>query len=72
VYKRQGLLLLQKYTGVVTLDPKTYYVSEVPVEINIPIFLAINAATLAISVMVLVAPSYLVAHIQPSKSMRYE
>lgn len=67
-----GLLLLQKYTGVVTLDPKTYYVSEVPVEINIPIFLAINAATLAISVMVLVAPSYLVAHIQPSKSMRYE
>lgn len=67
-----GLLLLQKYTGVVALDPKTYYVSEVPVEINIPIFLAINAATLAISVMVLVAPSYLVAHIQPSKSMRYE
>lgn len=67
-----GLLLLQKYTGVVTLDPKTYYVSEVPVEINIPFFLAINAATLAISVMVLVAPSYLVAHIQPSKSMRYE
>ena len=67
-----GLLLLQKCTGVVTLDPKTYYVSEVPVEINIPIILAINAATLAISVMVLVAPSYLVAHIQPSKSMRYE
>lgn len=67
-----GLLLIQKYTGLVTLDPKTYYVSEVPVEINIPIILAINAATLTISVLVLVAPSYLVAHIQPSKSMRYE
>lgn len=67
-----GLLLLQKYTGVVTLDASTYYVSEVPVEINIPIILAINAATLLISVLVLVAPSYLVAHIQPSKSMRYE
>lgn len=67
-----GLLLIQKYTGVVALDPKTYYVSKVPVEINIPIILAINAATLAISVLVLIAPSYLVAHIQPSKSMRYE
>lgn len=67
-----GLILLQRYTGIVSLDAQTYYVSQVPVELNIPITVAINAATLAISVLVLVAPSYLVAHIQPSKSMRYE
>lgn len=67
-----GLILLQKYTGIVALDPQTYYVSEVPVELNVPLTLAINAGTLLISVLVLVAPSYLVAHIQPSKSMRYE
>ena len=67
-----GLIALQKYTGIVSLDAQTYYVSNVPVELNIPLTVAINIATLLISVLVLVAPSYLVAHIQPSKSMRYE
>ena len=67
-----GIVALQKLTGVVTLDPQTYYVSVVPVEINIPIFLLLNIATLVICVFVLVAPSYLISHIHPSKSIRYE
>ena len=67
-----GIVALQKLTGVVTLDPQTYYVRVVPVEINIPIFLLLNIATLVICVFVLVAPSYLISHIHPSKSMRYE
>lgn len=67
-----GLVLLQRYTGIVTLDPTTYYVKTVPVEINIPLILLLNAATLIASVFVLVAPSYLISHVHPAKSMRYE
>ena len=67
-----GLVLLQKYTGLVGLDPQTYYVTTVPVEINIPVLLLLNVATLLISVVVLIAPSYLISHIHPAKSMRYE
>ena len=67
-----GLILLQRFTGFVQLDPATYYVSTAPVEIAIPIFLLINICTLIISVFVLIAPSYLIAHIHPAKSMRYE
>ena len=67
-----GLVLLQKYTGLVGLDPQTYYVTTVPVEINIPILLLLNVATLLISIVVLIAPSYLISHIHPAKSMRYE
>ena len=67
-----GLILLQMYTGIVSLDPATYYVSTAPMEINIPLIVIINAATLLISVFVLIAPSYLIAHIHPAKSMRYE
>lgn len=67
-----GLILLQKYTGLIHLDPATYYVSTVPVELNIPIILLINIATLLVSVFVLIAPSYLISHIHPAKSMRYE
>ena len=67
-----GLILLQKYTGLIHLDPATYYVSTVPVEVHIPIILLINIATLLVSVFVLIAPSYLISHIHPAKSMRYE
>ena len=67
-----GLCLLQRVTGLVKLDPETYYVDVVPVELNIPAILLINIATLLISVIVLIAPSFLVSHIDPAKSMKYE
>ena len=67
-----GIVLLQKYTGLITLDPQTYYVSEAPMELNLPLIVLINIATLLICVFVLIAPSYLISHIHPAKSMRYE
>ena len=67
-----AILLRQKYTGLVKLDAQTYYVSTVPVEFNWIYIIALNVATLLISVFILVAPSYLISHIHPAKSMRYE
>ena len=67
-----GLVLLQHNTGLITLDPQTYYVSEAPVELNIPIIIALNVATLIISISVLIIPSFFISHIHPAKSMRYE
>lgn len=67
-----GIIALQKYTGIVKLDPQTYYVSTVPVEVNWPIVIGLNLATLLICVLVLIIPSYLISHIHPAKSMHYE
>ncbi len=67
-----GLSLIQKYLGIVHLDPATYYVSTVPIEINLPALILLNVATLLVSVFVLIAPSYLISRIHPAKSMRYE
>ena len=67
-----GLVVLQQTTGIVTLDAQTYYVSEAPMELNLLFILLLNAATLLISVFVLIAPSYLVSHIHPARSMHYE
>lgn len=67
-----GLVIIQNITGMVTLDPSTYYVKTVPVEINIPLIVLLNIATLLISVFVLIAPSFLISRIHPAKSMRYE
>jgi lipoprotein-releasing system permease protein len=67
-----GLILLQKTTGIVTLDPQTYYVSKAPMEIDLPLMILMNVATLLICVFVLIGPSYLVSKIHPARSMRYE
>ena len=67
-----GLIVLQHYTGLVKLNPATYYVSTVPVEFNLFVWLLLNVATLVISVFVLIAPSYLVSKINPAATMRYE
>ena len=67
-----ALIALQRFTGLIKLDPATYYVSTVPVEFNPLLIVLLNIATLLICVFVLIAPSYLISHIHPAKSMRYE
>lgn len=67
-----GLVILQHFTGFAKLDPATYYVDTVPVEINWLFVVALNVATMLIAIVVLIAPSYLISHIHPARSMRYE
>jgi len=67
-----GIVFLQQQFGFVTLDPASYYVKEAPMELNVPIIVALNVATLLVSVFILIAPSYLISFIHPAKSMRYE
>jgi len=67
-----GLVLLQQQTGIVHLDPASYYVDTAPMELNLPLVALLNVATLVICVFVLIAPSFLISHIHPARSMRYE
>ena len=67
-----GIILLQKFTGVAKLDPATYYVNTVPAELNPLVIIMLNAMTMLVCIFVLIAPSYLIAHIHPARSMRYE
>ena len=41
-------------------------------EVNLVLIALINIVTLLVSVFVLIAPSYLVSHIHPARSMHYE
>jgi lipoprotein-releasing system permease protein len=67
-----SVCFIQKYTGVLKLDPETYYLSEVPVEINWIYILLINFGTLIVTLLLLIGPSYLVAKISPAKTIRFE
>ena len=67
-----ALVALQYFTGIVKLDPATYYVSSVPVEVNVLFVVLLNIGTLRISLLVLIGPSFLISHIHPAKTMTYE
>ena len=67
-----GLVVLQQQTGFIHLDPASYYVDTAPMELIIPIIVLLNVVTLLVSLFVLIAPSFLISHIHPARSMRYE
>lgn len=65
-------ILLQSQFRIFSLDPATYYIDSVPVEFNFWLWALLNVCTLLVSVLMLVGPSYLIAHIHPAKSIRFE
>lgn len=67
-----SLCLLQSHFHLFKLDPVIYYIDSVPIELNIWLWLLLNVCTLLVSVLMLVGPSYLIAHIHPAKSIRFE
>ena len=64
--------LIQRTSGILRLNPENYYMDTVPVSFSLPAFLFLNIGTLIISVLMLIGPSYLIAHIKPTTAMRYE
>ncbi len=67
-----GLGLFQYHTHFFTLDQSSYYMSFVPVQLDIQDILLLNAGTLLISLMVLLIPSLLVSRISPLKAIRFK
>jgi len=67
-----GLLLIQKYFGVVTLPPENYYVNVAPVTIDIMAILLINAGTIVVCLALLLIPSYIITRVSPVKALRFD
>ena len=65
-----GLLFIQKQTGIISLDPATYYVKEVPVYMDFTTVLWLNGLTLLISLTLLVLPSLIIARIAPTQALK--
>ena len=67
-----GLVMLQQFTGIITLDAQTYYVSEAPMELNPLLIAIINLQTILSCAVVLLLPCILILFIHPARSMHYE
>ena len=67
-----ALILLQKYTGIVRLDPEVYYVEAVPVMVNWLWVAAIDVGTFVLCALAMIVPSFVVSNITPARSIRFE
>jgi len=67
-----GLAILQLKTGLVTLDPSSYYIKTVPVNLELVHIILLNAGTMAIILIMLLVPSKLISRITPVKAIRYD
>ena len=65
------LLLIQKQTGILTLDPTSYFLTHVPVNLNLMHILLLNLGTIIICTLMLIIPSYIVTRITPVKAIRF-
>jgi lipoprotein-releasing system permease protein len=67
-----GLAFLQLQTGFVTLDPSSYYIKTVPVNLELTHILLLNAGSMAAILFMLLVPSKLISRITPVKAIRYD
>ncbi|APU69150.1 ABC transporter permease [Christiangramia flava] len=67
-----GLLLAQKYFKLVPLDPRTYYVTEVPIYLNWDYILFVNIGTLLLCMLMLLVPSIIISRISPVKAIKFD
>ncbi len=63
--------ILQKQFGFIKLDQESYYVSVIPILLDIPNILYINIGTLIICLSMLVIPSIAVTKILPVNAIRF-
>ena len=67
-----GFCLVQHHTGLIRLNPETYYLNAVPVELHLSTVLILNAVALTVWMLLLLIPTSIINRIRPARSIRFE
>ncbi len=67
-----GICLIQKYTHIFKLDPASYYLEYVPINLTILHIILLNVGTVVVTILMLLLPSYFITKISPEKTIRFE
>ena len=66
-----GLAYLQKNYGLISLPEESYYISTVPINLDLMTVLFLNIGTLIICTLMLIIPTFLVTKISPIRALRF-
>lgn len=67
-----GLCLLQKFAGIIKLNPENYFVSQVPVNIDVLRILATDAVAYVLIMLLLLLPSLFISGVDPAKTVKVQ
>ena len=67
-----GFALIQQHFHLIKLNAEAYYMSYVPIQIDIPTLLILNLGIIVVSYLTLIAPSHIISTIKPTSTMKFE
>lgn len=67
-----GICLLQQYTHLFRLDPTTYYLEYVPINLTFWQVVLLNVGTIVITIVMLLLPSWYITKVSPEKTIRFD
>ncbi len=67
-----GICFAQSQFGIIPLNPEVYYLSQVPIELNVWHWLILNVATLFVCLVSLILPSIVITRINPVKAIKFD
>ncbi len=67
-----ALCLIQKEFSIIKLDEASYYLSTVPINLNVLHIILLNIGTFMVTIAMLVIPSMVVSRISPEKTIKFD
>lgn len=67
-----GLCAIQYYFKIITLNPKDYYMSYVPISWDWEVILLLNILTFMVVSLILTIPTIFITRVQPIKAIRFD
>lgn len=67
-----GIAAVQMKFKILRLDPESYYLESIPINLKMWHILSLNAGTLLVVLLILLIPSYIITRISPEKTIRFD
>ncbi len=67
-----GICLIQQYFGIIELDQSSYYLTSVPINLNLLSIAGLNLGTAVVIILMLIVPSMIISRISPALAIRFE
>jgi lipoprotein-releasing system permease protein len=67
-----GLALVQQYTGIITLDARSYYLSTVPIELDLVRIAKVEFGILCVCAVAMFLPARYISRLNPVESLRFD
>ncbi|MDE5811481.1 MAG: FtsX-like permease family protein [Muribaculaceae bacterium] len=67
-----GIVAVQSATHIIPLNPESYFLNYVPMNLSVVTLIIVNAAAIVVILAAMLLPSLIIGRISPAQTVRYE